>query len=182
MKNTGQTLTPKSELQFEDYVGLTWSIVNKQNIEHMIENEDLFQELALVWLKCKEQYEPNKGIKFSTFYYTSAINRIMRIKERNDKEMYLWSLDYNISLTPKYELPISNLYVDDELNIEQSYINEEIIYKFLSHRYGAIAKYMLQGKTISYAADRLEVDQSTATRWLQTMIKDVRSNQIKEKT
>jgi hypothetical protein len=180
MTNTGRPMTAKSELKFDDFVGLTWSIVNKQRISNMIEDEDLFQELSLVWLNCKKMYNPSKGIDFVSYYYTSAINFIMRVKERNNRDIYLWSLDYNISLSPKHNIPISDLYVDEEQSIEQAYINEDIIYKFLTHPYGAIAKYLLQGKTISYAADKLEVDQSTATRWMQKMIDDVRRSQFEK--
>jgi hypothetical protein len=88
-------------------------------------------------------------------------------------------LDYNISLTPKHDVVVGNLHVDD-YDLEQAYINEEIIYQFLSHQYGAIAKYLLQGKTIAYAADQLEVDKSTATRWMQKMIEDVRKTQFEK--
>jgi len=175
MTNTGRPMTAKSSLKFEDFVGLTWSIIYKYKTDQYIENDDLFQELSLVWLKCYNLYDPSHGADFFNYYYTSAVNYILRLKEKYSKEQYLYSLDYNISLTPKYDLPISDLYVDDGLDIEQAFINEEIIYRFLTHPYGALAKYLLRGKTIPYAADRLEVDPTTARRWLQKMIEDVRN-------
>lgn len=186
MTNTGQPtmetnkFPTKEELNFEDYIGLTWSIIFKQRMKDIIDDDDLFQELSLVWLKCKQLYDPKKGVQFVSYYYTSAVNKVINIKERYNNEAYLWSLDYNISLTPKYDLPISDLYVDEEQNIERSYINEEIIYRFLTHPHGALAKYLLQGKSITYAADALEVDRSVASRWLKSMIEDVRKTQFEK--
>ena len=170
----------KNEIVFEDYIGLIWSIIYKNRIKDIIEDDDLFQELCLVWLKCKEVYKPVFGVKFSSYFYTAAQNRVLRLKEQWNPDSQLWSLDYNISLSKKYDIPVGDLYVDDQMNVEQAYINEEIIYKFLTHPHGAIAKYLLQGNTISYAADQLEIDQSTATRWLQKMIEDVRKTQFEK--
>jgi RNA polymerase sigma factor (sigma-70 family) len=180
MTNIGQPTTEKNEIVFEDYIGLIWSIVYKNHLKDIIEDDDLFQELCLVWLKCKEVYKPVFGVKFSSYFYTAATNRVLRLREQWNPESQLWSLDYNISLSKKYDIPVGDLYVDDQMNVEQSYINEEIIYKFLTHPHGAIAKYLLQGNTISYAADQLEIDQSTATRWLQKMIEDVRKTQFEK--
>lgn len=177
MTNTGQILPKKTELEFSDYVGLVWSIVNKQNIRDLIEDDDLFQELGLVWLNCKRLYKPSKNLQFTTYFYTAAVNYIMLVKTRYNREHYLWSLDYNISLTPKYNLPISELLVDERSNVEQSVINEEIIIKFLSHPFGALAQFMLQGKSVAYAADVLEIDRATAHRRIQKMIEDVRQTQ-----
>lgn len=177
MTNTGRILPKTNELEFEDYVGLVWSIVNKQRIRDLIEDDDLFQELGLVWLNCKRLYKPSKNLQFTTYFYTAAVNHIMLIKTKSNREHFLWSLDYNISLTPKYNLPVSELYVDDKVNIEQAVINEEIIIRFLKHPYGALAKFMLQGKTVAYAADVLEIDRATAHRRIQKMIQDVRQTQ-----
>lgn len=179
MTNTGRPTMEKNSVVYEDYIGLIWSIVNKQRIEHFIQDEDLFQELSLVWLRCIKAYKYKEKISFVNYFYTSALNYIMRLTEQNQKEIYLFSLDYNISLTPKHDVVVGNLHVDD-YDLEQAYINEEIIYQFLSHPYGAIAKYLLQGKTIAYAADQLEVDKSTATRWMQKMIEDVRKTQFEK--
>jgi len=179
MTNTGRPMTEKNELVYENFIGLIWSIINKQRIRNLIEDEDLFQELSLIWLRCKRMYNPQLKVDFVSYFYTSAVNFIMRVKEKTNREYFLYSLDYNISLSLKNELPVSQLYVDD-FDIEQAYINEEIIYQFLTHPYGAVAKYLLQGKTITYAAEQLEVDRSVASRWMKQMIEDVRKTQFEK--
>jgi DNA-directed RNA polymerase specialized sigma subunit len=178
--NTGQPTMEKNNLVYEDFIGLIWSIINKQKVREFMDDDDLFQELSLVWLNCTKNFRLSKGMDFVSYFYTAAVNYILRLKKKRNNDIYLWSLDYNISLTPKFDVPVGNLYVDDQLNIEEAYVNEEIIYQFLSHQYGAIAKYLLQGKTISYAADALEIDQSTATRWMKKMIEDVRKTQFEK--
>ena len=176
MTNTGQTL-PKIDIEFRSHVNLIWSIVNKQNIRDLIEDDDLFQDLGLVWLNCKRLFKPSKNLEFISYFYTAAVNHIMLIKRKSNREHFLWSLDYNISLTPKYQLPISDLYVDETVNVEQAVINEEVIMRFLTHPYGALASFMLQGKSVAYAADMLEIDRATAHRRIQKMIEDVRQTQ-----
>jgi DNA-directed RNA polymerase specialized sigma24 family protein len=69
-----------------------------------MEYEDLYQELAIVFLDSFDLYDPNSGFKFSTYFTTSAYRRVNKIADkvsderirngvRSVEEMNSWSDD-----------------------------------------------------------------------------------------
>lgn len=65
-------------LRFEDYENLCHWITRKlvagqhQSMRRM-SYEDVFQEIALLWCKCRDNYDPSLGVKFSTYFSRSAL-------------------------------------------------------------------------------------------------------------
>ena len=44
----------------------------------VIDYEDVFQEMSIVFLKALEKFDESKGFKFSTYYFMCAFNRLNR--------------------------------------------------------------------------------------------------------
>lgn len=41
--------------------------------------DDVRQELWIVWLKCRERYDPERGANFVTYFYSAALRELNRI-------------------------------------------------------------------------------------------------------
>lgn len=73
-------MTSKAEF-YKANVGLVHAVAKKgytrlaaANVS--VDYEDVFQEMAIVFLKAYEHFDASLGFQFSTFYYRSAYNRL----------------------------------------------------------------------------------------------------------
>lgn len=77
-------------LDFKMNVGLVHKITNKimsraGSMRTCYEEDDIFQELSIVWLECVSKFDEGKGVKFSTYFVKAAYNRANKLlrKEGN---------------------------------------------------------------------------------------------------
>lgn len=72
-------------LRFSDYENLTHALTHKicgwaRAAGGHLAYEDVFQDLALVWVRCRDQFDPSQGAKFGTYYYNAALHEWGRFK------------------------------------------------------------------------------------------------------
>jgi hypothetical protein len=77
----------KSALKFEDYTGLvnwaSWRVVARAARSGIkVEQQDIYQELAIVWVNCSKGFDPDHGVKFSTYFVRAAFHEYRRIVNR----------------------------------------------------------------------------------------------------
>lgn len=74
----------QSALRFDDYKNLAhWITVRvraraaraKLNLDY----DDVFQEVALIWTRCRDLYRPETGVKFSTYFANSGLRSYRRV-------------------------------------------------------------------------------------------------------
>jgi hypothetical protein len=61
---------------------LAWKAANRAHAQGLaLEQDDLFQEIAIVWHKCRSGFDPAAGIRFSTYFVNATHNRLSKMME-----------------------------------------------------------------------------------------------------
>lgn len=74
-------------LRFEDYEKLCHWIARRlyagqQSDDGRLAYDDVFQEVAIQWCKCRDAFDPSKGVKFSTFFVRSTLPQWRNVRRR----------------------------------------------------------------------------------------------------
>lgn len=74
----------QSALKFEDFANLAHWItvrVHRRAIAsgRAVDYEDIYQEVSMIWLRCRELYKPEFGVKFSTYFVNAGLKSFKRI-------------------------------------------------------------------------------------------------------
>lgn len=65
-----------ADLRFEDYEKMCHWLARRLSGKangQAIPYDDLFQEICIQWCKCRDSFDPTKGVKFSTYFIRSVL-------------------------------------------------------------------------------------------------------------
>lgn len=130
---------------------------------HKVDNldkEDVEQELRLVLIKCVENFNPDKGVQFDTYFTRSALNKINKLRRQHHKNL-------SLNTTMKNGVEFIEMLSDsnDDLNI----IKEEVIEFLHSLPYGReTVRHLMYGETQVSLAKEAGISKG----WLNKKIKD----------
>lgn len=145
--------------------------MHKADLKDYIDDDDLFQELSLVWLNCDKHYKPNTEVKFSTYLWYALSNAVLKLKQKYYARPLMFSLDYDMSYTHS-PFTLSDILLDTQTDVEREIEEEELLQFLLTHEYGWLVGHLLNGKTHQYIANKYNIDRSGITRRINKMIKD----------
>lgn len=83
----GDVPPARPEIKFEDYTRLAHSMARKAYERlraagcHSMTYEDVFQEMALSFVKARAKFDPGRGATFATYYTTAAWTNFNRVAE-----------------------------------------------------------------------------------------------------
>jgi hypothetical protein len=98
---SGASLDPGS-LRFQDYERLAhfltrklcgWAQARGANPDY----GDLFQEVALVWSVCRDQFDPSRGVKFSAYFAQAALHHWGKLRRQIQRDKRMVSFDHSPS-------------------------------------------------------------------------------------
>lgn len=98
---TASVASLQKPLRFEDYERLTHKLTRKLYGWACARDrqgkppayEDIFQDLAVIWVQCRDGFDPSQGVQFSTYYTVAAIRHWARLELQVKRENTTISLD-----------------------------------------------------------------------------------------
>lgn len=94
----------KSPLRFEDWQRMAHLLTNKllaraSRSGFRVEREDVFQHVAMTWMRCRDGFDPERGVTFATYFWQATMLGFGRItrSECDPTSRYAWCLDAPIS-------------------------------------------------------------------------------------
>lgn len=135
----------------EDNIRLVYHIANKHNCK----DEDTLQYGLYGLCKAADLYDPNRGVKFSTFAYNYIINWMKGtysdIKERQNTKEYL-----------ETSIDLSYIILEDN-SAREEYLR---IYSCASHKMQKVLDLLYRGYTQQEIAKEFNVSKSSVCRWI----------------
>lgn len=174
-------------LRFEDYRLLTHKLARqlagwmkargRRGAEPS--HEDITQDLAMIWVLCRDRFDPSLGVKFSTYYTRAALNHWAALRKRVDRENITMSFDEKPPEGALDNHSLSEVLADpDDLDPEEVFARREWAEQVLKAN-PLLARLMalsadppqeLRGELAALAAQRIyarsrgiEMDQNAAT-------------------
>lgn len=83
-------------LLLESNIQMIYDATGRQCSVKSPEYEDLFQESAIIFLRCIDTFDPSRGVKFSSLFYRSVFLKIRskRVDEERKKHLKFSKYDY----------------------------------------------------------------------------------------
>lgn len=124
--------SPQAPLRFEDYERLIHKLTRKfygwacvaAHRGKTPSYDDIFQDLALVWVQCRDQFDPSVGAPFSSYYYRAALNHWPRCAKQVMAENATVSIEEPVN--PDDQVRLEELLTDPaELSPEERFARRE---------------------------------------------------------
>lgn len=109
---TDKPAVDPGSLRFQDYERLTHALTRKlcgwvaarDRSGATPSYEDIFQDLAMVWVQCRDRFDPTRGVMFSTYFTRAALNQWQRLAKQINQSRHTVSMDEPMLQSADYTL------------------------------------------------------------------------------
>jgi DNA-directed RNA polymerase specialized sigma24 family protein len=118
-------------LKFQDYERLTHFLARKlcgwaQARGGSPDYDDLYQEVSLIWWRCRDQFDPTRGVLFPAYFAQAALHHWARVRREVERGRRTISLDQ--APNAQIEASLAELLCDEHAgNPEMDALRQEAI-------------------------------------------------------
>jgi DNA-directed RNA polymerase specialized sigma24 family protein len=116
-------------VRFQDYQRLVhmlshklcgWASARGGRLDH----DDVAQELAVIWVRCRDGFDPTRGVRFASYFARAAINHWSVLRRELDTQRSTISLDQSPS--DDAEMTLAEVLSEaDQLSPEEKLLRDE---------------------------------------------------------
>lgn len=143
----------------------------KNNKVHGYDNEDLAQEFRMILIKCLNNFDESKRVKFETYFITACKNEVNRLRRKNKE----------LTLSLNEEVNENEEYLDNVLDKSYQFdFDKKELEMFLSkEKYGEYAiLYLIYNMKQSDIASKYNVSNVWVNLKIKELIEKVRNNNL----